>query len=265
MTQRKQRTLITGASTGLGYEFSKLAAADGRDLILVARNTKRLDEVAAEVRARHGVEAEVIGCDLSLAQASQRLYEEARGRELSVDVLINNAGFGQLGYFRHTDPGLVNAMIQTNVTALTLLTRLFLADMAARAQGRILNVASLAAYTPGPLMAVYHATKAYVLAFSEAIAEELRGSGVSVTALVPGITRTEFQERAGIEQSKLGGAGMSAAEVAKAGYRAMLAGKTVCVPGAGNSLLAFLAHHTPHLVATQVAHRMQRRLLRDRP
>jgi short-subunit dehydrogenase len=152
-------------------------------------------------------------------------------------------------------------MIQTNITALTLLTRLFSADMVESKRGMILNVASLAAYTPGPLMAVYHATKSYVLAFSEAIAEEMRGSGVTVTALVPGITRTGFQVRAGIKEHKLGRA-MEAADVAAQGYRAMLSGKTVHVAGTNNRVLGFLAHHAPHSIATRVAHRMQRQLLR---
>jgi len=211
MNDRGGRALITGASTGLGREFAFLAAGDGRDLILVARDVARLNQVADHARERFGVRSEVIACDLSRPGAARNLYDETRRRGLSADALINNAGFGSFGYFAHSRVETVEAMIQTNVTALTLLTRLFTDDMVARRRGTILNVASLAAYTPGPLMAVYHATKAYVLAFSEAIAEELDGSGVTVTTLVPGITRTEFQRRAGIGETKLGGGTMGPA------------------------------------------------------
>ncbi len=256
--------LVTGASEGLGREFCGLAAADGRDLILVARNRDRLEEVAAQLRARHDVSADVICADLAEPGAAQSVYAEVNRRGRSVDVLINNAGFASLGYFVQSDPGVVEGMIQTNVNALTLLTRLFAADMLARASGKILNVASLAAFTPGPLMAVYHATKAYVLAFSVALAEELRGSGVTVTTLAPGITRTEFQRRAGIDETKLGRNVMDARTVAEQGYRAMIAGTTVHVAGSMNRVLAFLAHHTPRSVSTPVAHRLQKNMLAER-
>jgi uncharacterized protein len=261
MNGRGERALITGASTGLGREFAFLAAADGRDLVLTARDLDRLNEVAEHARRRFGVDADVIGCDLSRPGAARELYDEVRRRELSVDVLINNAGFGNFGYFARSRLETVEAMIETNVTALTLVTRLFIDEMLTRERGMILNIASLAAFTPGPLMAVYHASKAYVLAFSEAIAEELDDSGVTVTALVPGITRTEFQRRAGISEAKVGAGAMGAAEVAAQGYRAMIAGRRVHVAGTKNQVLGFLAHHTPHAVATRVAHRLQRQLL----
>ena len=262
MSEKRERALITGASTGLGREFSRLAAADGYDLILVSRDGRRLEAVAAELR-RDGIDIVTIPCDLSVPGSAPGLYAEVERRGHTVDILINNAGFGRLGSFSTHDPSDVTSMIQTNVTALTLLTRLFLDDMLARRHGKIMNVASLAAYTPGPLMAVYHATKSYVLALTEAIAEELRGSGVSATVLVPGITRTEFQARAGISPSSSGRGSMSADIVARAGYRAMLDGKTVCVAGAGNRVLAFLAQHSPHSISLRVAHNMQRRLLSE--
>lgn len=262
MTRRSECALITGASTGLGREFSRLAAADGYDLILVSRDTQRLQTVAAELRGTNGVDIMTIPCDLSVAGAAPTLHADVTSRGRTVDVLINNAGFGRLGYFSQHDVDNIASMIQTNVTALTLLTRLFLDGMLGRKHGKILNVASLAAYTPGPLMAVYHATKSYVLALTEAIAEEVRGSGVSASVLVPGITRTDFQARAGIPPASIGRGAMSAAAVAQAGYHAMLDGKTVCVAGAGNRVLGFLAQHAPHSISIRVAHKMQRKLLR---
>ncbi|MBV8163545.1 MAG: SDR family oxidoreductase [Candidatus Eremiobacteraeota bacterium] len=262
MKRRSECALITGASTGLGREFARLAAADGYDLILVSRDAQRLEAVASELQRDTSVDVMTNPCDLSVAGAAPALYSQVKSRGRTVDILINNAGFGKLGYFSQHDADDIASMIQTNVTALTLLTRLFLDDMLARKHGKILNVASLAAYTPGPLMAVYHATKSYVLALTEAVAEEVRGSGVSATVLVPGITRTEFQARAGIPPASVERGAMSAAAVARAGYHAMLDGKTVCVAGMGNRVLGFLAHHAPHSISLRVAHTMQRKLLR---
>lgn len=253
--------VITGASTGLGREFSRLAAADGYELVLVARNEQRLEAVASELRVRHGITVTTLACDLSEPRAAHVLFAAVHSVSRPVDILINNAGFGRLGYFARSDVTDVESMINTNVTSLTVLTRLFLDDMMSRARGRVLNVASIAAFTPGPLMAVYHATKSYVLALTEALAEELRGSGVTASVLLPGITRTGFQARAGIPEASLGKGVMSAEVVAAQGYRAMLEGKTVCVSGLGNRVLGFLAHHAPHGISARVAHRMQRRLL----
>lgn len=261
MNQAKT-ALITGASGGLGFELTRLAAADGYRLVLVARAKSKLEDVAAQMRARHAVTVDVIAADLSVSGAAQAVHAEVQRKQLAVDVLINNAGFAIFGLFFENDLAAVDGMLQTNIAALTLLTRLFLPEMIARKSGKILNVASTAAFAPGPLMAAYYASKAYVLSFSEAIAEELRGSGVTLTTLAPGPTRTGFWARAAIEDSRLatGILVMDAADVAKAGYRAMLEGKMVCVPGFLNRMLGLAARMSPPSMAARIARHMQERI-----
>ncbi len=249
--------LITGASTGIGYELAKLFAADGYDLILVARSKQRLESVAQEIKDSYGTGAAVLPADLSDpgAPAMIRATVEKSGR--SVDVLVNNAGFGTNGAFADLDlQGELN-MIQVNVTALVELTHLFLGDMIARKSGKILNVASTAGFQPGPLMANYYASKAYVLSFSEGLAEEVRSQGVSVTCLCPGATETPFFDRAKMDGVRLREGGMNAImspeDVARIGYRAMNRGKTVVISGLMNKLLAFSVRLTPRAVIRKIA------------
>jgi short-subunit dehydrogenase len=231
--------LITGASGGIGLELARLCAKGGHDLILVARNQAKLEEIAKYLSGMYQIRVELIAADLADAEAPAAVVGAAAGRGMVVDVLVNNAGFGDWGLFGRADLDRQLAMIQVNVIALTQLTRLLLPGMITRRKGRILNIASTAAFAPGPLMAVYYATKAYVLSFSEAIANELSGTGITVTALCPGPTRTGFAATAGLVGSNLfNGPNVMAVEaVAEAGYRGMMQGRTIVVPGLANNLL----------------------------
>jgi short-subunit dehydrogenase len=259
MTGSRTFTLITGASTGIGRELARIAAHRRRNLILVARSENKLDELAKELSSKNDVAAEVIALDLSLPEAPRSLAVEVARRGLDVDTLMNNAGFGRLGPFHETPLETDLEMLRLNVGALTQLTRLFLPTMVSRGRGRILNVASTAGLQPGPLMAVYYASKAYVLSFSEAIAEELRGTGVTVTALLPGPTRTEFQARAEMEGSALVRFGLaSARSVAEVGYRAMEAGRPVVIPGFFNNALALTVRFSPRWAVRRVVKRINR-------
>ena len=229
----KGLALITGASAGLGAELAKLCAASGYDVVLVARTESRLAELASTLTRTHGVQARTLAADLADPTAPQAIHSQLAGKPL--DILINNAGFGVRGPFAQNDWGREASLLQVNVGALIHLTKLFLPAMIERRSGRILNVASTAAFVPGPFMAMYYASKAFVLSFSESIANEVHGTGVTVTALCPGPTRTEFAERAGIATSKLfQGTSMGAGEVAREGFDAMMAGKSSIVAGARN-------------------------------
>jgi short-subunit dehydrogenase len=231
--------LITGASGGIGLELARLCAKGGHDLILVARNQSKLEEIAKYLCGMYGVRAEVIAADLSDPDVPEAIFEEIARRDLAVDVLINNAGFGSWGLFGRADLARQLAMIQLNIASLTVLTRLVLPRMVSQRKGRILNVASTAGFAPGPLMAVYYATKAYVISFSEAISNELQGTGITVTVLCPGPTRTGFAQEAGMVHSNLfkSPTVMDAAPVAAAGYRGMMRGRAIVIPGIANRLL----------------------------
>src|SRR3954451_5226983 len=197
-----QTVLITGASGGIGYEMAKLFARDHHNLVLVARSGDRLAQVAAEFQ-RYGVTVKTVALDLSEAPAPKFLFDQLQRESISVDILINNAGFGAYGEFAQMRQQEILGQINLNITALTELTRFFVQPMVSRRKGRIMNVASTAGFQPGPLMAVYYATKAYVISFSEALAEELRDSAVTVTALCPGPTQTGFAEAASMTQTRL--------------------------------------------------------------
>jgi len=253
--------LITGASGGIGYELALLLAGDGFDCILVARSHDKLNALAARMESEFRVKTLVLPKDLSKSTAVDEIYEETTAASMQVDVLVNNAGFPVFGLFTETDPGTELEMLQVNVVALTTLTKLFLKGMIERPYGRILNLASTAAFEPGPLMAVYYASKAYVLSFSEALANELHGTGVTVTALAPGPTRTGFQKRGQLEDSRLvQGKIADAQSVALAGYRGLMAGKTIIIPGFANKLIPLIVRVSPRRVVTRVVRRMQERI-----
>ncbi len=255
--QPQQTTLITGASGGIGYELSKLFAIDGYNLILVARSTDQLNQLAADLTNAHGITVTVLSKDLSDPKAPAEIFDAVEAQGIQVDVLVNNAGFGMQGTFASASLDEMLRMLQLNIGALTTLTRLFLPGMLARKSGRILNIGSTGSFVPVPSMAVYGATKAYVLSFSEALAEELRGSGVTVTSLCPGVTYTGFQKRAGVGDPMLVRiGGMSAAEVARIGYRAMKRGQAVVVSGLFNQLMTFSIRLTPRALVRRLSQQM---------
>ena len=246
--------LITGASGGIGYELAKLFARDQHNLVLVARSGEKLSEVAKELQAR-GITVRTLPLDLSEPPAPKFLFDQLQREGISVDILVNNAGFGAYGEFAQMRETEVLGQISLNITALTQLTRLFLPPMLSRHSGRIMNVASTAGFQPGPLMAVYYATKAYVISFSEAIANELRDSGVTVTCFCPGATDTGFAKRAGNEKSRLFkrvGA-MPADKVALDGYRAVMEGRTLAISGAQNWMVAQSTRFAPRKMVTAIS------------
>jgi uncharacterized protein len=225
--------LVTGASAGLGAEFAKLCAASGYDVVLVARSAARLTELAGDVAQTYHVHARPLAIDLADPVAPPQIFELLRSAP--IDILINNAGFGVRGPYAETDWARESSLIQVNMVALAHLTKLFLPAMMRRRTGCILNIASTAAFVPGPFMAIYYASKAFVLSFSEALSNEVQGTGVTVTVLCPGATRTEFAQAAGITDTPLFRAPtMGAEEVARIGYDAMMAGKSSVIAGARN-------------------------------
>lgn len=264
----RRTALVTGASGGIGAELARLFARDGWDVVLVARSRDGLEKVGRELAQAYGAGCHVVPADLADPASPQAVYDAVQGLGLQVDALVNNAGFGLMGSFVDTGGGEPATelrreleMLQVNVVALTHLSKLFLPAMVQRRRGYLLNVASTAAFQPGPLMAVYYASKAYVLSFSEALSVELAGTGVTATALCPGPTRTEFQAAAKMEDSRLFRLGhvMTAAEVAETGYNAMRAGKSSVVTGVANRVMAAGTRFIPRRVAARMAKMAQER------
>lgn len=250
--------LVTGASSGIGLEFAKLFAKDGYHIVLTARDEQKLNEIAHQLKAQYSVDVTILARDLSLSDAAEELTAEIMAKGIEIDILINNAGFAAYGPFIETSWKEEKDMIQVNITALTTLTKQLLPDMIKRNRGKILNVASTAAFQPGPLMAVYYATKAYVLSFSEAIDYELRNTNVSVTALCPGATATNFEKRASLESSRLFQSGaMDAHEVALSGYTALIKDKALVIPGIKNRILASIVRFLPRKTVLRVVHYVQ--------
>jgi hypothetical protein len=259
MADAKKTALITGASAGLGVEFAKLFAKDGHDVALVARRRDKLDEVAADVAKAHGVKASVFAADLTDPAAPKKLYDAVAAAGGDVEFLVNNAGFGSNGAFVEVEAGRELDMIEVNVKALVHLTRLFLPGMVARKSGRVMNVGSTAGFVPGPFMATYYASKAFVISFTEALAYELRGTGVTATVLCPGATATEFAAIAGNDKSALFKGGVAdAVSVAAHGYRAMMAGKVMAIPGLRNKLTLQATRFSPRAMVRGVAARLNR-------
>ena len=251
----KGMALITGASSGIGTELARLCAADGHGLSLIARRSDRLEKLGAELAAAHNVKFRAISADLAEPDAATTIYQETRGE--TIDILINNAGFGLRGRYDQTEWNAEARLLQVNITALAQLTKLYVRDMAHRGSGRILNVGSTAAFVPGPLMAMYYASKAFVVSFSEALSKEFEGTGVTLTVLCPGPTRTEFDTAAGITDSKLfRGSAMTAREVAHIGYRAMMAGQPEVIAGARNRWMILSTRLAPRTMLAAIAKRL---------
>ncbi len=255
----KKTALITGASNGIGLELAKVHATKGDNLVLVARNKTKLEELQRELEEQYGVDVLAVEKDLSIKNAAQEVYDETNQKGIQIDFLVNNAGFGDYGMFYKNDWEKEQKMIELNITTLTQFTKLYLQDMVKRNSGKIMNVASTAAFQPGPMMAVYFATKAYVLHFSEAIANELKDKNITVTALCPGATESGFQAVASMEDSKLvkGKKLPSSRTVAQYGYRAMMKGKTVAIHGFINAILANSVRLMPRNIVTTITRSIQ--------
>jgi uncharacterized protein len=251
--------LITGASGGIGHALAHEFAKGGYGVVLAARSAGKLEVLATELRSRFKVQATVMAADLETPDGAQKLHADVKGRGLTLSVLANNAGYGTFGEFKDSDLAAQLAMMQLNMGTVVALTRLFLPDLLAT-RGKLLNVASTAAFQPGPYMAVYFASKAFVLSFSEALAAELDGSGVAVTALCPGATQSGFEQRADMGRSALfkGRKLPTSEDVAAAGYAALQRGQRVYVHGAMNRVMAQAIRFTPRRMATTIAKRITR-------
>jgi short-subunit dehydrogenase len=256
---QRQTALITGASSGIGLELAKLFAQGGYDVVLTARNHDKLYSLAHELQERYSVKCRVLVKDLANPCTPQEIFNELTRLQVSVDILVNNAGFGVHGFFAQTSLKRELEMIQVNLVSLTELTKLFLPAMVKNRYGRILNVSSTAGFQPGPYMAIYYATKAYVTSFSEALWAELEGTGVTVTALCPGPTETNFKTGADLGETKLfKNLAMSASDVARDGYRGLMKGKSVVISGGKNSFFVFLVRLFPRAWVVKIVRRVNR-------
>jgi len=260
MANKKENktALITGASGGIGFELAKLFARDKYNLVLVARSKEKLQQRADELRKLGSPFVTVHWFDLAELDAPDKLFQRTERGNIQVDILINNAGYGVRGAFAKTNLDDELEMMQLNMIALTHLTKLYLPQMIKRGHGRIMQVASTAAFQPGPFMAVYYASKAFVLSFSEALYEELQGTGVTVTALCPGATETDFAKRAKMSNSKLFLKGaMDAKTVAEEGYQGLMDGKAVVITGTRNKLMTFSERFAPRSMVRKIVRGMQ--------
>ena len=253
--------IVTGASCGIGYELAKILAKDGKDIVIIARSRDQLEDLKRDIENKHGTKVKVLAKDLADPKAPPEIFSELEKEKISVDVLVNNAGFGVYGMFLETDLREELDMIQVNAASLVHLTKLFLRGMVKDKSGYILNAASLCAFLPTPMEAVYCSTKAFVLHFSEALANELQGTGVSVTCLCVGLARTEFQKRAHMENCKAAKRKMmDAATVAEAGYKALKRGKLIEIPGLVYKFAPWFARFAPRNVVTRVVRSQHERV-----
>ena len=253
-----ETALITGASSGIGLELARLFAADSSNLVLVARREERLRALADELKSEFGVDVFVIPKDLSESGAPREIYDELEREGIQVDVVVNNAGFGSRGRFVTLGEKAQMDMIQVNVAALTHLTRLFLPGIIERGRGGILNVGSLAGFQPGPNLAVYYATKAYVLSFTEALSEEIKNPNIKITCLAPGPVRTEFGEKSELDDSLLFKMSLMDAEpVVRAGYEGFRKGKVIVLPGIKQKLIPIMLRITPRFLVRKIVMSLQ--------
>lgn len=258
----KSLAVVTGAASGLGLEFSRLLAADSYDLLLVDIDRAGLEEIEPDLENRFGIGVEIHVVDLGRAGAAETIWSHIGNRK--IDVLINNAGFGLYGFFADTQWHMEESMLHVHVLTLTHITKLVLTEMLKVGSGRIMNVSSLAAFQPGPLMSVYYASKAYILSFSEALANEVKGTGVTVTVLTPGWFKTNFQKttalNSNVEESKAKLHTATAEKVAVKAYKAMMNGKPLVVPGFNNKLMSEAPRFLPRRVVTSIIRKIQERL-----
>lgn len=253
-----KNVLLTGASTGIGYELAYVFAKNRHNLIVIARSQSKLEEMANDLQLKYGITVTVIAKDLSKPNAAQEVFNEVKDKGIKIDILVNNAGIGSCGLFHQTDISKDLEMIQLNITELTLLTKLFAKQMVQRRQGKILNVASTGSYQPGPLIAVYYATKAYVLSFSQAIANELKPYNVSVTTLCPGATKTAFAKNAG--KSNVKGA-VDASSVAEAAYKGLMKNQVLIIPGIINTMMVIGSKLLPGKISAHLVRKVQQSVI----
>lgn len=251
--------LITGASSGIGLELAHIFAKNHSDLVLVARSEQALRNLGTGLEKNYDVKVHILTLDLSIPESAQSVYDYTESQNLNIDYLINNAGFGDFALFAESNWSKQSQMINLNIFTLTHLTHLYLPGMIKRKYGKIMNVASTASFQPGPTMSVYYASKAFVLHFSEAISNELEGSGVTVTALCPGPTASGFQDAADLNESKLvkGRKLPDAKSVAEYGYKSMFKGKVVAIHGLMNTIMAIGIRFTPRSLVVKMARKLQ--------
>ena len=251
--------LITGASSGIGYELAKIMAAEKHNLVLVARREDKLKELAEELKAKHSVSVKIIVADLSKKEEVQKVYDICKYEKIEIEYLVNNAGFGYYGFFVEGDWSKTEQMLDLNMKSLTKMCYLFIPEMLKRKSGKVLNVASTAAFQPGPIMAAYFATKSYVLSFSEAISNELKGTGVSVTCLCPGLTASGFQDVSGMGESDMmkGKKIPTSKEVAEYGYKAMMKNEMTAIHGVMNAVMANANRFLPRKVVLSIVRKLQ--------
>ena len=254
--------LITGATSGIGYELAKIFAENKFNLFLVSRNEIKLNLIKSDFERNSGIKVTVLAKDLSLPQSPKEVYQFANDNNIDIEILVNNSGFGHWGNFFETDIEKENRMLNLNINALTLMTKYFLPNMVKTKKGKIMNVASVAGFFPGPFMSVYYATKSYVISFSEAIREELKGSGITVTTLCPGPTVTGFEKNAELQDSNLFALlkPASADKVARYGYRALMAGKGIVVYGVLNKCMVFMRRFVPNFLILKILKKVQGRI-----
>jgi uncharacterized protein len=257
----KQTALITGASSGIGRELARICAREGHNLVITARREENLLQLKQELEKNHPVSVELFVCDLMDLDSPENLFRFTQEKGIQIDILVNNAGVGDYGFFQETDWERQQAIIELNIRALTHLTHLYLPGMASAGTGKVLNISSMAGFLPGPLMSVYYASKNYVTAFSEALANELKPTGVTVTVLCPGPTKSEFQQKANMQKSRLFDMFPvpGSAEVSEYGYRAMMKGKRVAVYGLHNRFLVSIMGLFPRHLVTAIARFIQER------
>ena len=257
MADQQKYALITGGTSGIGRELAKLFAADKYNLVIVARSQDELSQTATELQQQYGITVKTIAKDLMQRQAPFEVYDEVKGQGIQIDALVNDAGQGQYGTFTTTDINRELDIVQLNIGATITLTKLYLQEMVARNDGKILQLASLASELPGPLQSVYHGTKAFVLSFTESIQEENKDSKVTITALLPGLTDTDFFNKAHMIQAKnvAEGGAMPAADVAKDGYKALMNGDKRVIAGFANNVQVAMSNVLPDPVLAAIVHK----------
>ena len=266
MTTSKQFALVTGATSGIGKELAKLLAADHYNLVIVGRDSATLEETSKELRSEYDIKVITIVKDLFIYKAAFELYDLVKAKGVQIDVLVNDAGQGLYGEFVKTEIQRELDIIQLNISSLVILTKLFLRDMVASKSGKILNLSSVASKVPGPLQSVYHGTKAFVQSFTEAIREEVKETNVTITALLPGATATDFFNKAGMLQAKnvVEGELANAADVAKDGYEALKKGKDMVISGFKNKVQVAMASITPDSMVAEKVHNQQKPVEEDK-